>query len=85
MIAMKHIATYLATKLCYSIMYVAYLVLGIVWVVLSGVSRLDEMAVTTGLSSESRLVVLAGPGSDQRLSVLPPPAASRTTKNPCCR
>jgi len=40
--------------------YLVCLQLGIVWVVLSGVRRLDEMTVTTGLGSESRLAVLAG-------------------------
>ena len=49
--------------------------LGIVWVVLSGVSRLDEMAVTSGLASESRLAVLAG--QDQIRDCVPPPASSQ--------
>ena len=51
-------------------------VLGIVWVVLSGVRRRDEMTVTT----ESGLAVLAG---GIRSEIVSQPAALVRTKNPC--
>ena len=57
--------------------YLVCLQLGIVWVVLSGVRRLDEMTVTTGLGSESRLAVLAG---RIRSEILSQPATPRQDK-----